>query len=96
MRVALLTEGTRPYAHRGGPGWCARLVEGLGEHEFELFVLARRAGRPDGPDERPDRPGRTAAVHELPMWGCARPGADRARCAAGSTSRRTSNWSGPW
>ncbi|WP_371479662.1 DUF3492 domain-containing protein [Kitasatospora sp. NBC_00315] len=83
MRVALLTEGTRPYAHRGGPGWCARLVEGLGEHEFELFVLARRAGRPDGPDERPDRPGRTAAVHELPMWGVRpagrRPGALRRR-----------------
>ncbi|MFC9327216.1 DUF3492 domain-containing protein [Kitasatospora sp. NPDC057015] len=69
MRVALLTEGARPYAQRGGPGWSARLAEGLREHEFELYLLAGPAGRgaaeagPGGPA------GRFRAVHELPMWG---------------------------
>ena len=64
MRVALLTEGARPYAQRGGPGWAARLTEGLGEHEFELYVLAGRGEKAGGAG-----PGRFKAVHELPMWG---------------------------
>ncbi|MFD7988694.1 DUF3492 domain-containing protein [Kitasatospora indigofera] len=69
VRVALLTEGARPYAQRGGPGWSARLAEGLREHEFELYLLAGPAGRggaADGPD---GVQGRFDAVHEMPMWG---------------------------
>ncbi|GAA0669887.1 glycosyltransferase [Kitasatospora atroaurantiaca] len=63
MRVALLTEGTHPYAPRGGAAWSGRLVEGLAEHEFRLYLLAR-GGRPVAVP-----PGRLAAVHELPMGG---------------------------
>ena len=83
MRVALLTEGARPYAQRGGPGWSARLSEGLGEHEFELYVLAGRAGEAarGGRAATAAAPGRFKAVHELPMWGVRpagrRPGALR-------------------
>ncbi|MFD0349086.1 DUF3492 domain-containing protein [Kitasatospora aburaviensis] len=65
MRVALLTEGARPHSQRGLGGWCARLVEGLREHDFELYVLAGRdasgiAGSPRG---------RWLGVHELALWG---------------------------
>ncbi|MFF1795812.1 DUF3492 domain-containing protein [Kitasatospora sp. NPDC058263] len=65
MRVALLTEGARPHPGHGVGGWCARLVEGLAEHDFELFVLAGAAG--SGIAECPR--GRWLGVHELALWG---------------------------
>ncbi|MQS13897.1 DUF3492 domain-containing protein [Streptomyces kaniharaensis] len=46
MRVALLTESARPYPKRGAGGWCDRLVEGLPEHDFELYLLTGPAGPP--------------------------------------------------
>ncbi|MFI6443182.1 DUF3492 domain-containing protein [Kitasatospora sp. NPDC050543] len=64
MRVALLTEGAHPYAQRGGSGWCARLVEGLAEHEFELYLLAGRAV-----PTAAGGPGLLKGVHQLPLWG---------------------------
>ncbi|MFF2041226.1 DUF3492 domain-containing protein [Kitasatospora sp. NPDC058170] len=70
MRVALLTEGARPFAQRSAGGWCARLVEGLGEHEFELYVLAGAAG--SGVADSPS--GRWRGVHELALWGRRPPG----------------------
>ena len=83
MRVALLTEGARPYAQRGGPGWAARLTEGLGEHEFELYVLAGRGEKAGEASETGEAgPGRFKAVHELPMWGV-RPAGRRPRALRG-------------
>lgn len=76
MRIALLTEGAHPYAQRAGDGWCGRLVEGLAEHEFRLYLLS--TGDTPGP-ARPERLPSAAqsaahsAVYELPMWG-RRPG----------------------
>ncbi|MGW6919378.1 DUF3492 domain-containing protein [Kitasatospora sp. NPDC054939] len=70
MRVALLTEGARPFARRGSGGWCARLVQGLGEHEFELYVLAGEAG----PEAAGSPGGRWSGVHELALWGRRPPG----------------------
>ncbi|MDH6575538.1 DUF3492 domain-containing protein [Kitasatospora sp. MAP5-34] len=63
MRIALLTEGVHPYAPRAGGSWCGRLVEGLAEHEFRLYLLSTG----DGVGDRSG--GRLRAVHELPMWG---------------------------
>lgn len=37
MRIALLTEGTRPHAQRAG--WSGRLAAGLPEHDFQRYVL---------------------------------------------------------
>ncbi|MFJ1704394.1 DUF3492 domain-containing protein [Kitasatospora sp. NPDC088346] len=78
MRIALLTEGTYSNTQRGG-AWCGRLADGLVEHEFQLYLLARgeRAdpGEAGGPaDPGGPGPGRPpvrglSAVHELPMWG---------------------------
>ncbi|MFE2728065.1 DUF3492 domain-containing protein [Kitasatospora sp. NPDC059327] len=65
MRVALLTESARPRPRHGAGGWCARLVEGLAEHDFELYVLAGAAG--SGVAESPR--GRWLGVHELALWG---------------------------
>ncbi|MFJ3789221.1 DUF3492 domain-containing protein [Kitasatospora sp. NPDC090091] len=65
MRVALLTEGARPHPQRGLGGWCARLVDGLREHDFELYVLAGRAGSGIAGSPR----GRWLGVHELALWG---------------------------
>ncbi|MGW4898234.1 DUF3492 domain-containing protein [Kitasatospora sp. NPDC004240] len=83
MRVALLTEGARVFAPRGG-GWCARLVEGLAEHEFELYVLAGS----DGPDAADGSAGPWRGVHGLALWGPRpagrRPGALRGRDYAGA------------
>ncbi|MEU9134062.1 DUF3492 domain-containing protein [Kitasatospora sp. NPDC048540] len=68
MRIALLTESTYSNAQRGA-GWCGRLADGLVEHEFQLYLLARgeRPG-PAGAEPGPPVRGLTA-VHTLPMWG---------------------------
>ncbi|MEV6976502.1 DUF3492 domain-containing protein [Kitasatospora sp. NPDC093806] len=68
MRVALLTEGVRPHARRGAGGWCDRLVDGLGEHEFTWYVLAGTAGQA-GAAPAPDPDGRRPASYELALWG---------------------------
>ncbi|MER8183598.1 DUF3492 domain-containing protein [Kitasatospora sp. NPDC094015] len=69
MRIALLTESTYSNAKRGD-SWCGRLADGLVEHEFQLYLLARGA-RAEEPEPGPVRPPvrGLAAVHELPMWG---------------------------
>ncbi|MGW2249085.1 DUF3492 domain-containing protein [Kitasatospora sp. NPDC001660] len=65
MRIALLTEGARPYPSRGAGGWCDRLAEGLPEHVFDLYLLTG----PDAPgvDDRLSPAWR--GVHELALWG---------------------------
>lgn len=69
MRVALLTEGGRPDPQRGVGGWCARLLEGLREHDFELYVTAGAAGSGTGSGIGADPRGRWLGVHELALWG---------------------------
>jgi glycosyltransferase involved in cell wall biosynthesis len=63
VRVALLTEGTRPHPRRGAGAWCDRLAEGLPEHRFELYLLTG-----------PERPGPVPGVAERfsPAWRGAR------------------------
>ncbi|MBV6700844.1 DUF3492 domain-containing protein [Kitasatospora aureofaciens] len=69
MRVALLTEGARPYPRRGDGGWCDRLAEGLPEHEFELYLLTGPTALGVGDRLSPAWRG----VRELALWG-RRPG----------------------
>ncbi|MFF0556806.1 glycosyltransferase [Streptomyces sp. NPDC004266] len=45
MRIGLLTEGGYPYATGESGRWCERLVRGLGQHRFDLYVLGP-AGTP--------------------------------------------------
>ncbi|MEU3600130.1 glycosyltransferase [Streptomyces sp. NPDC006798] len=40
MRIGLLTDDGRPYASNGSADWCDRLVRGLTQHEFDVYVYA--------------------------------------------------------
>ncbi|MEU8923888.1 DUF3492 domain-containing protein [Kitasatospora sp. NPDC048545] len=84
MRVALLTEGARPYSQRGAGGWCDRLARGLPEHDFALYRLSGERG--PGAVERPSPLWRDA--RDLSMWGPRpagrAPGALRRRRYAGA------------
>ncbi|MEU8512211.1 DUF3492 domain-containing protein [Kitasatospora sp. NPDC048722] len=65
MRIALLTEGARPYPGRGTGPWCDRLAEGLPEHGFELYLLTGPDALGVGDRISPAWRG----VHELALWG---------------------------
>ncbi|MEH0843446.1 GT4 family glycosyltransferase PelF [Micromonospora sp. CPCC 205711] len=65
MRVALVSEGTYPFAVGGVSMWCDQLIRGLPEHEWEMVALTV-----DG-SERPrwDAPDNLARLSTIPLWG---------------------------
>ena len=65
MRIALVSEGTYPFAVGGVSVWCEQLIRGLPEHTWEMVALTV-----DG-SERPlwARPDNLEAVHQIPLWG---------------------------
>ncbi|WDZ83922.1 GT4 family glycosyltransferase PelF [Micromonospora cathayae] len=65
MRIALVSEGTYPYAMGGVSIWCEQLIRGMPDHRWEVVALTV-----DG-TEKPvfDRPENLDRVHSIPLWG---------------------------
>ncbi|SCL27098.1 Glycosyltransferase involved in cell wall bisynthesis [Micromonospora pallida] len=65
MRIALVSEGTYPYAMGGVSIWCEQLIKGMPDYRWEVVALTV-----DG-TEQPvfDRPANLDRVHSIPLWG---------------------------
>nr|WP_189192852.1 GT4 family glycosyltransferase PelF [Micromonospora fulviviridis] len=65
MRVALVSEGTYPFAMGGVSIWCDQLIRGLPEHDWEMVALTV-----DG-TERPrwEPPANLDRLRTIPLWG---------------------------
>ncbi|GAB7050908.1 GT4 family glycosyltransferase PelF [Catenuloplanes indicus] len=68
MRIALVSEGTYPYAMGGVSVWCEQLIRGMPDYRWEVVALTV-----DG-TEKPAfaYPENLDRVHNIPLWG-ARP-----------------------
>ncbi|WP_089156358.1 GT4 family glycosyltransferase PelF [Micromonospora sp. NBS 11-29] len=77
MRIALVSEGTYPYAMGGVSIWCEQLIKGMPDFRWEVVGLTV-----DG-TEKPvfDRPANLDRVHSIPLWG-GRPSGRRPRRGA--------------
>lgn len=71
MRIALVSEGTYPYAMGGVSVWCDQLIRGLSEHEWE-FVALTGDGHERALWERPDN---LRDVRSIPLWSARHPAA---------------------
>jgi polysaccharide biosynthesis protein PelF len=65
MEIALVTEGTYPYAHGGVSVWCDQLVRGLPEYRFTVHAIT------GGGLEKSqwETPANVDRVHNIPLWG---------------------------
>jgi polysaccharide biosynthesis protein PelF len=65
MRIALVSEGTYPYAMGGVSIWCEQLIRGMPDYRWEVVALTV-----DG-SEQPvfDNPANLDGVHPIPLWG---------------------------
>lgn len=65
MRVALVSEGTYPYAMGGVSIWCEQLIRGIPDYRWEVVALTV-----DG-TEKPvfASPANLDRVHSIPLWG---------------------------
>ncbi|MDT0342540.1 DUF3492 domain-containing protein [Streptomyces litchfieldiae] len=72
MRVALLTEGGYPYAQGESVAWCDRLLNGLPDHDFDVYALSRGRQQELGPRRTP--PPAVRRVRTAPLWGPPAPG----------------------
>ncbi|TWD80177.1 glycosyltransferase involved in cell wall biosynthesis [Kribbella amoyensis] len=65
MDVVLINEGTYPYVPGGVSTWCDKLVNGLGEHTFDLVTLVASG------NERPqwELPANVRSLRAVPLWG---------------------------
>ena len=77
MRIALVSEGTYPYAMGGVSIWCEQLIRGIPDYRWEVVALTV-----DG-SEKPvfALPGNLDRVHSIPLWG-AQPRGRRPRLGA--------------
>ncbi|MBV1947762.1 DUF3492 domain-containing protein [Streptomyces sp. BV129] len=66
MRIGLLTEGGYPYVGGDTGLWCDRLVRGLGQHEFDVYVL--KCGRQQEDDGWAPLPPQVRRVRTAPPW----------------------------
>jgi glycosyltransferase involved in cell wall biosynthesis len=64
-RIAMVTEGTYPFAHGGVSTWCDQVVRGLPGHEFEILALTATGA------ERPvwELPANVTRLRAVPLWG---------------------------
>ena len=65
MRVALVSEGTYPYAMGGVSIWCEQLIRGIPDYRWEVVALTVDGSEKPvfAPPENLDR------VHSIPLWG---------------------------
>ncbi|WP_306204086.1 GT4 family glycosyltransferase PelF [Actinoplanes sp. RD1] len=75
MRIALVSEGTYPYAMGGVSVWCEQLIRGIPEYRWEVVALTV-----DG-SEQPVfvPPANLDRVRSIPLWGGRPPGHRPAR-----------------
>ncbi|GAA1890257.1 GT4 family glycosyltransferase PelF [Asanoa iriomotensis] len=65
MRVALINEGTYPYAPGGVGTWCHQILNGLDGHEFHVVALTGHAGPRESAYPVPSA---VTAVDTYPVW----------------------------
>jgi glycosyltransferase involved in cell wall biosynthesis len=83
MRVALINEGTYPYAQGGVSTWCDQLVRGLPDVRWHLVSIV--AG--DVAPPPPALPSNVDEVAPVPVWGAPRPARYHAERAAARMCR---------
>ena len=72
MRVALVSEGTYPFAMGGVSVWCDQLIRGLADYRWDMVALTV-----DGAERSVwDRPDNLDSIIRIPLWG---PGAGGGR-----------------
>jgi glycosyltransferase involved in cell wall biosynthesis len=78
MKIALMTEGTYPFAFGGVSVWCDQLIRGMPGYDFHLVALVGTAA------ESPvwALPGNVVSMVTMPLWGPA-PAAPAPRRAGG-------------
>ena len=81
MKIALMTEGTYPFAFGGVSVWCDQLIRGMPGYEFHVVALVATAAEP----AVWTLPGNVVSLVKLPLWGPA-PVASAARRGGGRHS----------
>ncbi|WP_443080707.1 glycosyltransferase [Streptomyces sp. PTD5-9] len=66
VRIGFLADGGCPDASGEAGQWCDRLVRGLAQHEFDLFVLGRSPHQ--GEQARGPLPAHVGRVRTAPLW----------------------------
>jgi glycosyltransferase involved in cell wall biosynthesis len=80
VRIALVSEGTYPYAMGGVSVWCDQLIRGMPEHRWEMVPLCV-----DGTERSVfDRPANLDGVHPVALW---RPYRQKRVCRPGGDFR---------
>jgi hypothetical protein len=65
VRIALVSEGTYPYAMGGVSVWCEQLIRGIPDYRWEVVALSV-----DGSEKSVfARPANLDRVHSVPLWG---------------------------
>jgi glycosyltransferase involved in cell wall biosynthesis len=65
VRIALVSEGTYPFAMGGVSVWCDQLIRGMPEHRWDIVALTV-----DGTERSVwDRPDNLDQVIRIPLWG---------------------------
>ncbi|MGK5682790.1 GT4 family glycosyltransferase PelF [Actinoplanes sp. URMC 104] len=65
MRIALVSEGTYPYAMGGVSIWCEQLIKGMPDYRWEVVALTV-----DGTEQSVFAgPANLDRVHSVPLWG---------------------------
>jgi glycosyltransferase involved in cell wall biosynthesis len=83
VKVALINEGTYPYAAGGVSTWCDQLVRGLDDVSWALLSIV--AG--DAAPPAPALPSNVDVLMPVPVWGAARPARYAAERAAARMCR---------
>jgi polysaccharide biosynthesis protein PelF len=65
MKIALMTEGTYPFAFGGVSVWCDQLIRGMPGYDFDVVALVGTAAQPPVWA----LPANVASLVTLPLWG---------------------------
>ena len=65
MKIALMTEGTYPFAFGGVSVWCDQLIRGMPGYDFHVVALVGTAAEP----AVWALPGNVVSLVKLPLWG---------------------------
>ncbi|MEV0272599.1 GT4 family glycosyltransferase PelF [Hamadaea sp. NPDC050747] len=78
MKIALVSEGTYPFAVGGVSTWCDQLIRGFPEYRWDMVALTV-----DG-TEQPlwPAPDNLDSLQRIPVWGASRPGRELAAAQA--------------